>query len=144
MFPAADDLRRIRHVDRLARRDLAKREELVYVPGRSAPVAVPQVALNLLMRVRDAAHKAAIRGHRKFRSRRLLESTLDQIPGVGKRRKVELLQRFGSLAQIKKASVEEIQSVPAVDRTTAHSVFSYLNERQKDARTPAHDRRAKI
>ena len=116
---------------------LAKREELVYVPGRSAPVAVPQVALNLLMRVRDAAHKAAIRGHRNLRSRRLLESTLDRIPGVGKRRKVELIKRFGSLTQIKKASEEEIQSVPAVDRTTAHSVFSYLNEQQKDARTSA-------
>ena len=117
---------------------LAKREELVYVPGRSAPVAIPQVALNVLMRVRDEAHKAAIRRHRNFRSRRFLESTLDQIPGVGTRRKVELLKRFGSVAQLKKASVEEIQAVPAVDRTTARSVVSYLNKRepsQEPART---------
>jgi len=48
---------------------LAKREELVYVPGRSAPVEVPQIALNVLMRVRDEAHKTAIRRHRNFRSR---------------------------------------------------------------------------
>jgi excinuclease ABC subunit C len=116
---------------------LAKREELVYVPGRSAPVAVPQIALNVLMRVRDEAHKAAIRRHRNFRSRRFLESALDQIPGIGKRRKVELLKRFGSVAQLKKASVEEIQSVPTVDKTTAYSVFSYFNERQKVARVPA-------
>jgi excinuclease ABC subunit C len=83
------------------------------------------------MRVRDEAHKTAIRRHRNFRSRRLLESTLDYIPGVGKRRKVELLKRFGSVAQLKRASLEEIQSVPAVDKTTANSVFSYFNKRQK-------------
>lgn len=113
---------------------LAKREELVYVPGRSAPVAVPQIALNVLMRIRDEAHRAAIRRHRNFRSRKLLESTLDQIPGVGKRRKVELLKRFGSVARLKKASVEEIQSVPAVDKTTARSVFSFFNERPSTVR----------
>jgi len=116
---------------------LAKREELVYVPGRSAPVAVPQIALNVLMRIRDEAHRTAIRRHRNFRSRKLLESTLDQIPGVGKRRKVELLKRFGSVAQLKKASVEEIQSVPAVDKTTARSVFSFFNERSSTTRVSA-------
>ena len=116
---------------------LAKREELVYVPGRSAPVAVPQIALNVLMRIRDEAHRSAIRRHRNFRSRKLLESTLDQIPGVGKRRKVELLKRFGSVAQLKKASVEEIQSVPAVDQTTARSVFSFFNERPSTTRASA-------
>ncbi|MGZ4926115.1 MAG: excinuclease ABC subunit UvrC, partial [Halobacteriota archaeon] len=56
---------------------LAKREELVYAPGRSAPVGVPQIALNVLMRIRDEAHRAAIRRHRNFRSRKVLESTLD-------------------------------------------------------------------
>jgi excinuclease ABC subunit C len=116
---------------------LAKRAELVYVPGRSAPVAVPQIALNVLMRIRDEAHRTAIRRHRNFRSRKLLESTLDQIPGVGKRRKVELLKRFGSVAQLKKASVEEIQSVRAVDKTTARSVFSFFNERPPTTRASA-------
>jgi excinuclease ABC subunit C len=116
---------------------LAKREELVYVPGRSAPVAVPQIALNVLMRIRDEAHRAAIRRHRNFRSRKLLESTLDQIPGVGKRRKIELLKRFGSVAELKKASVEEIESVPTVDKTTARSVFSFFNERTATVRVSA-------
>jgi excinuclease ABC subunit C len=108
---------------------LAKREELVYVHGRSSPVAVPQTALNILMRVRDEAHKAAIRRHRDFRSRKLLESTLDQIPGVGKRRKLELLKRFGSVATLKKASAEEIQSVTSVDKTTAQSIVNYFRDR---------------
>jgi excinuclease ABC subunit C len=116
---------------------LAKREELVYVPGRSAPVAMPQIALNVLMRIRDEAHRTAIRRHRNFRSRKLLESTLDQIPGVGKRRKVELLKHFGSVAQLKKASVEEIRSVHTVDKTTARSVFSFFHERPIVAGAPA-------
>jgi excinuclease ABC subunit C len=95
---------------------------------------VPQVALNVLMRIRDEAHRAAIRRHRNFRSRKLLESTLDQILGVGKRRKVELLKRFGSVAEVKKASVEEIESVPAVDKATAYNVFSFFNERPASSR----------
>jgi excinuclease ABC subunit C len=65
-----------------------------------------------------------------------LESTLDYIPGVGKRRKVELLKRFGSVAQLRKASLEEIQSVLAVDKTTANSVFGYFNKPQKVVRVP--------
>jgi excinuclease ABC subunit C len=107
------------------------------VPGRSTPVAVPQIALNVLMRIRDEAHRAAIRRHRNLRSRKLLESTLDQIPGVGKRRKIELLKRFGSVAELKKASVEEIESVPAVNKTTARSVFSFFNERPAAVRVSA-------
>jgi excinuclease ABC subunit C len=68
-----------------------------------------------------------------------LESTLDYIPGVGKRRKVELLKRFGSVAQLRKASLEEIQSVHAVDKTTANSVFGYFNKQQKVVRVPTSD-----
>jgi excinuclease ABC subunit C len=81
------------------------------------------------MRVRDEAHKAAIWRHRDFRSRKLLESTLDQIPGVGKRRKLELLKRFGSVTKLKKASAEEIQSVTSVDKTTAQSIVNYFRDR---------------
>jgi len=110
---------------------LAKREERIYVPGKSAPVAVPQAALNVLMRIRDEAHKAAIQRHRKMRSRKLLESTLDQIPGVGKRRKIELLKRFGSVDQIKSANIEDIQSVPTVDKKTAVGIVAFFNERAK-------------
>ena len=116
---------------------LAKREELVYVPGRSAPVPVPQIALNVLMRIRDEAHRGAIRKHRNFRSRKLLESKLDQIPGVGKRRKIELLKRFGSVAELKKASIEEIESVPAINKTTARSVFNFFNERPATVKASA-------
>jgi excinuclease ABC subunit C len=115
---------------------LAKREELVYVHGRSEPIEVPQIALNVLMRIRDEAHRAAIRRHRNFRSRKFLESTLDQIPGVGKRRKLELLKRFGSVKSLKKASVEEIQAVSAVDKTTARNVFNYFSEQSSVSRVP--------
>ncbi|MGZ4944237.1 MAG: helix-hairpin-helix domain-containing protein, partial [Halobacteriota archaeon] len=70
----------------------------------------------------------AIQRHRKLRSRKLLESTLDQIPGVGKRRKIELLKRFGSVAHIKRASLEEILSVPSVDKRTALSIATFFDE----------------
>ena len=106
---------------------LAKREELVYVPGKSEPVNIPQTGLNLLMNIRDEAHNAALKHHRTLRSTKLLESDLDKIPGVGKKRKVELLKRFGSLEEIKGATVEEIQSTPMIDKKIAHNVYHYLN-----------------
>jgi excinuclease ABC subunit C len=106
---------------------LAKRDELVYVPGKSEPVDIPQTGLNLLMHIRDEAHNAALKRHRTLRSTKLLESDLDKIPGVGKKRKVELLKRFGSLEKIKIATVEEIQSVPMIDKKIALSIYNYLN-----------------
>ena len=106
---------------------LAKREELVYVPGKSEPVDIPRTGLNLLMNIRDEAHNAALKQHRTLRTTKLLESDLDKIPGVGKKRKVELLKRFGSLEEIKRATVEEIQSVPMIDKKIARNIYHYLN-----------------
>jgi len=106
---------------------LAKREELVYVPGKSEPVDIPQTGLNLLMNIRDEAHNAALKHHRTLRSTKLLESDLDKIPGVGKKRKVELLKRFGSLEEIKGATVEEIRSIPMIDEKIARNIHHYLN-----------------
>jgi excinuclease ABC subunit C len=106
---------------------LAKREELVYVPGKSEPVDIPRTGLNLLMNIRDEAHNAALKQHRTLRTTKLLESDLDKIPGVGKKRKVELLKRFGSLEEIKRATVEELQSVPMIDKKIARNIYHYLN-----------------
>jgi len=106
---------------------LAKREELVYVPGKSEPVDIPQTGLHLLMNIRDEAHNAALKHHRALRSTKLLESDLDNIAGIGKKRKMELLKRFGSLEEIKRATVEEIQSVPMIDKKIARNIYHYLN-----------------
>ena len=89
---------------------LAKREELIFLPGRDEPVALPRSSpvLQLVQRVRDEAHRFAIGFHRKTRDRRTLHSELDEIPGVGPARRRKLLSRFGSLRGVRAASLAEL------------------------------------
>lgn len=89
---------------------LAKRQEEVYLPEESAPRALPKDsrALLLLRHVRDEAHRFAVSHHRKLRTRRSLGSILDEIPGVGPKRKHALLKAFGSPDRVVAASVDEI------------------------------------
>jgi len=89
---------------------LAKRMEEVYMPGRADPIRIPrdEEALHLLQRVRDEAHRFAITYHRKLRNRSMIDSTLDDVPGIGPTRKKALLRRFGSLKQIRAASRQEL------------------------------------
>ncbi len=89
---------------------LAKRMEEVYLPGRPDPVRIPrdEEALHLLQRVRDEAHRFAITYHRQLRSRSMIDSTLDDVPGIGPTRKKALLRQFGSLKRIRAASREEL------------------------------------
>jgi excinuclease ABC subunit C len=92
---------------------LAKRMEEVYLPGRPDPVRIPrgEEALHLLQRVRDEAHRFANQYHRSLRGKRMVDSILDDVPGVGPARKKALLRRFGSLAKMREASQEELASV---------------------------------
>ncbi|HEU0105324.1 MAG TPA: excinuclease ABC subunit UvrC [Vicinamibacteria bacterium] len=110
---------------------LAKREELIFVPGRDEPVALPRSSpvLQFVQRVRDEAHRFAIGFHRQTRSKRTLRSDLDDIPGIGPVRRRKLLSRFGSLRGVRGASVEELAS--AVGRTTAERIRAWAD------RTPA-------
>ena len=89
---------------------LAKRMEEVYMPGRPEPLRIPrdEEALHLLQRVRDEAHRFAVTYHRKLRSRTMIDSTLDDVPGIGPTRKKALLRRFGSLKGIRAASRAEL------------------------------------
>jgi excinuclease ABC subunit C len=105
---------------------LAKREELIFVPGRDEPVALPRSSpvLQFVQRVRDEAHRFAIGFHRQTRSKRTLRSELDDIPGVGPIKRRKLLSRFGSLRGVRGASVEELTS--AVGRTTAERIRAWL------------------
>ncbi len=109
---------------------LAKREEEIFLPGRSDPVVIPHSspALQLLQRVRDEAHRFAISYHRKLRSRRLTHSLLDNIPGVGPKRRKALLNHFGSLEKIKKASIGKLKEVEGVSSKTARKIYDYLQE----------------
>ncbi|MUM18383.1 excinuclease ABC subunit UvrC [Mycobacterium sp. CBMA271] len=107
---------------------LAKRLEEVWVPGEPDPVILPRTseALYLLQRVRDEAHRFAITFHRSKRSRRMTASVLDGIPGLGETRRAALVSHFGSVAQLKKASVEEITAVPGIGSATALAVREAL------------------
>ncbi|MBN2371403.1 MAG: excinuclease ABC subunit UvrC [Vicinamibacteria bacterium] len=92
---------------------LAKREELIFVGRRAEPIVLPRHSpvLQLLQRMRDEAHRFAIRFHRASRSRSLLRSGLDEIPGVGPARRRRLLAHFGSLRRLKLASEADLAGV---------------------------------
>jgi excinuclease ABC subunit C len=115
-------------VDDVALCGLAKRLEEVWLPGQDAPVILPRTSegLYLLQRVRDEAHRFAIAFHRKKRSKSMVESALDDIPGLGATRRKALLRHFGSLKRLRAASVEDVMEVPGVGRRTAESVVVAL------------------
>jgi excinuclease ABC subunit C len=106
---------------------LAKREELIFVPGREEPVALPRSSpvLQFVQRVRDEAHRFAIGFHRQTRSKRTLRSELDDIPGIGPIKRRKLLSRFGSLRGVRGASIEELTT--AVGRTTAERIRAWVD-----------------
>lgn len=92
---------------------LAKRMEEVYLPGLAEPIRIPRGddALYLLQRVRDEAHRFANQYHRSLRGRRMVDSVLDGVPGIGPVRKKALLRRFGSLKRIRAAGPEDLKEV---------------------------------
>ena len=117
---------------------LAKRLEEVWVPDEDFPVILPRTseALYLLQRVRDEAHRFAITFHRQKRSKSMIESELTGIAGLGPARRKALLARFGSLRQLRSASVDEIAGVPGVGPELAQRVCEALAANNAD-REPA-------
>ncbi len=108
---------------------LAKRLEEVWLPGDPEPVILPRSseALYLLQRVRDEAHRTAIRYHRDKRAKRVRTSELDNVPGLGQARKTALIKHFGSVKKLKQARVEDISAVPGFGRRTADAIFAALH-----------------
>jgi excinuclease ABC subunit C len=108
---------------------LAKREEEVFVPGRSVPIdlAADSEASKLLQRIRDEAHRFAIEHHRGRRDRAMTGSVLDEIKGVGQARKRALLQHFGSPERLIAATREELEAVPGVPGKVARDIHEQLN-----------------
>ena len=108
---------------------LAKEFEEIYLPNTKRPVIIPKnnKALHLLQQVRDESHRFAITYHRKLRSKNISESSLDDIPGIGKKRKVNLLKEFGSIDEIKKASVEDLVKIDGMNQKSAENVFNYYH-----------------
>jgi excinuclease ABC subunit C len=108
---------------------LAKRLEEVYFPDRPDPLRIPRgsEALFVLQHIRDEAHRFAVTYHREKRSKRVMASSLDDVQGIGPARKKALLKRFGSLARLSRASLEEIAATPGVGPEIAGALYERLH-----------------
>ena len=106
---------------------LAKRMEEVYLPAQPDPVRIPRdaEALYLLQQVRDEAHRFAITYHRQLRSKSMVDSVLDDVPGLGPKRKRDLIRRFGSLKKIREAGADDLAEV--VPRNVAVDLYAALH-----------------
>ncbi len=109
---------------------LAKKQEGIFFQGQDAPLLLPgnHPALRLLQRIRDEAHRFAIDYHRNLRERSTSSSVLEKVPGVGKQRRIRLLQHFGSLEALMGAAPEELERVPGVSRQLAQRLYQYLHQ----------------
>ena len=116
-------------IDDVALCGLAKRLEEVWLPDSEDPVILPRTSegLYLLQRIRDEAHRFAITHHRSRRSKSMVESLLDQVPGLGEVRRKTLLAHFGSLKKLRAATVEEIAAVPGFGTKTALAIKAALD-----------------
>lgn len=108
---------------------LAKKQEEVYFPDKSSPVLLPRrsEALFLLQRVRDEAHRFAITYHRKLRAKRSLVSGFDSLPGVGKARRKQLLDHFGTFEALKNASLDDLKNAPGINKKLAETIYATLH-----------------
>ena len=109
---------------------LAKRFEEVFVPGQSDPLEVPRgsEALFLLQRLRDEAHRFAIRYHRELRNKRMTGSVLDDISGLGEARKTRLLAELGGITAVKRATLEELQQLSWLPDTVAQAIWDKIHK----------------
>ncbi|RLC58633.1 MAG: excinuclease ABC subunit UvrC, partial [Candidatus Cloacimonadota bacterium] len=110
---------------------LAKRIEEVFLPGSKNSIILPRnsSALRVLVKIRDEAHRFAITFHRKRRKKRTLKSELDNIIGVGDLTKFALLKKFGSVDNIKNASITELISVKGIGKKNAGMILEYLSKK---------------
>lgn len=108
---------------------LAKRNEEVILPGNPDPLRLParSAVLKLLQRIRDESHRFAVEYHRKLRRGGLKHSLLDDIEGIGEKRKIKLLVEFGSLENLKKATVEEIGSLQGIGENIARKIYRRIH-----------------
>ena len=109
------------------------------MPERSQSLRLPldSPALRMLQRIRDEAHRFAVTYHRELRTKGQTSSWLDGVPGIGEKRRGQLLQTFGSLAKIRQASREELEHTPGMNKKTAAILYRYLHETQEQNRDGA-------
>ncbi len=109
---------------------LAKREEEVFVPGVPVPIVLDRSSpgLQLLQRIRDEAHRVALRFHRKRRGARSMETIFETLPGVGPVRRRAIIRHFGSVERFLEASQEELEGVPGLPQKTARDLYAQLHK----------------
>ena len=107
---------------------LAKENEELFIPGSPDPIILPRTSQGLYMvqRIRDEAHRFGITYHRKLRSDRTFKSVLDEIPGIGPKRKQALMKHFGSVRAISNASVDDLATLNGMTREAAEKVKEYI------------------
>ena len=107
---------------------IAKRLEELWLPDDDYPVVLPRTseALYLVQRIRDEAHRFAITFHRSKRGKAMVASALDEIPGMGEVKRAALVKHFGSVAQIKQATEEELTQVPGIGPALAQKILAAL------------------
>ena len=108
---------------------LSKNPEQIYLEGSPSPVLLPanNTLLQLLQRIRDEAHRFALGYHRRLRHRESTRSLLEQLPGIGRKRRSALLGHFGSQEDLLRATEQQITAVPGFNRTLANQLFRYLH-----------------
>lgn len=104
-------------------------QERLFVPEQDAPIVLPpdSPALLLIQRVRDEAHRFAITGHRQRRAKARTQSILETVPGLGPRRRRELLKQFGGLQGVTRAGVDDLAKVHGISRKLAQAIYETLH-----------------
>ncbi len=117
---------------------LAKSDEEIFVPWDDTPVVLPSgsPSLYLIKQVRDESHRFAITFHRELRDKAMTRSAIDDVPGVGPKRRRALMKRFGSMKRLRAASEEEIAATPGVPAEVAHAVWQALRAAEELAEKP--------
>ncbi|QWV93259.1 excinuclease ABC subunit UvrC [Geomonas oryzisoli] len=115
--------------------EISKSDERVFRPGRKNPITLRQSSapLLLLARIRDEAHRFAVTYHKAVRSKVLTGSSLDQVPGIGAKRKKALLKHFGSLRGVQGATLEELKAAPGMTESAAKALWEHLHQGTEDA-----------
>lgn len=109
---------------------LAKRWEEIVLPGKKETLLLPleSKALHILQSIRDEAHRFAITYHRQLRGKKLSGSVLDELPGIGDKRKMMLLRRYGSVEELKSASLAELKDIPGLGSRLAEELYDFLRK----------------
>ena len=109
---------------------LAEKREEIYLEGQSQPVILPNDSpgLLLLRKIRDEAHRFALTYHRNLRGKATRGSILDEIPGIGPKRKKDLIRHFGGIKKIRSATFEELQEVPGISAKLAAEIYQHMQK----------------